>query len=251
MQNKTPLIALTEVTKRYKNAIEPTVKGISLDVFSGEIFGLLGPNGAGKTTTISMICGLFSADHGSITINGLDVQRDFEQIKKILGVVPQDIALFDNLNAWENLRFFGRMYGLSEGGIAEGVDYYLNRFGMKAHANKRVKYFSGGMKRRINLIAALLHQPKLLILDEPTVGVDVQSRHVILSFLKELNQKGVTILYTSHLLEEAQDLCSRVAIIDSGRLLSEGTPGDLIAATPGVDNLQGYFLQLTGDKLRD
>lgn len=245
------VISIDRIVKRYRKALEPTVREVSLNIYEGEIFGLLGPNGAGKTTTISMICGLLRPDSGQISIYGKDVQQHFEQVKRDIGVVPQDVALFETLSALENLRFFGKMYGLQRDELNERIDHWLKLFGLEAHANKRVRFFSGGMKRRINLIAALLHNPKILILDEPTVGVDVQSRNVILRFLKKLNSEGVTILYTSHLLEEAQDLCTRVAIIDSGKILAKGTPQELIDATEGVDNLQGYFLQLTGENLRD
>ncbi len=250
MESKS-VISINQVVKRFRGAIEPTVKGISLNIYEGEIFGLLGPNGAGKTTTISMICGLLRPDSGSISINGLDVRQHFERVKCDIGVVPQDIALFEMLNARENLRFFGKMYGLDPHELEDKIELYLHKFGLSAHGNKRLVYFSGGMKRRINLIAGLLHEPNIVILDEPTVGVDVQSRNVILQFLKELNSKGVTILYTSHLLEEAQDLCTRVAIIDRGEILAKGIPQELIDQTEGVSNLQGYFLQLTGEKLRD
>jgi len=246
-----PIIAIREIEKSYRNALEQTVKGISLNIYPGEIFGLLGPNGAGKTTTISMICGLLNPDEGHITINDVDVRQHFEQIKRSIGVVPQDIALYDTLTARENLRFFGQMYGLKNPELSERIEKWLLLFGLADHANKRVQFFSGGMKRRINLIAALLHEPRILILDEPTVGVDVQSRHVILRFLKELNQNGVTILYTSHLLEEAQELCTRVAIIDRGKILAKGVPAELIESTENVTNLQGYFLHLTGETLRD
>lgn len=245
------VISIKELYKRFPKALDPTVNGLSLDIHRGEIFGLLGPNGAGKTTTISMICGLLQPDQGRIAINSHDVRRDFEQVKRDIGVVPQDIALFDMLTARENLRFFGKMYGLPADQLNDRIDHFLDVFGLAAHERKRIRYFSGGMKRRINLIAALLHQPNILILDEPTVGVDVQSRNVILRFLKQLNADGVTILYTSHLLEEAQDLCTRVAIIDRGHMLAKGTPKQLIEQTAGVENLQGYFLQLTGEKLRD
>ncbi len=249
--NREPVITLHQVEKSYRKALEPTVKNISLKIYPGEVFGLLGPNGAGKTTTISMICGLLRPDSGTITINGSNVQQHSEVIKRQIGVVPQDIALFEMLTARENLNFFGKMYGLTQDELNEKMVHYLDKFGLTEHGNKRVGYFSGGMKRRINLIAGLLHDPQIVILDEPTVGVDVQSRNVILNFLKELNSKGVTILYTSHLLEEAQDLCTRVAIIDRGKLIAKGVPQELIEQTEGVTNLQGYFLRLTGEKLRD
>lgn len=245
------VISISSVVKQFKNALDATVKGISLNIYEGEIFGLLGPNGAGKTTTISMICGLLKPNSGKITINGLNVQQEFEQVKCDIGVVPQDIALFEMLSARENLKFFGKMYGLKPAELDERIEYFLHKFGLSAHGNKRLVHFSGGMKRRINLIAGLLHNPNIVILDEPTVGVDVQSRNVILQFLKELNANGVTILYTSHLLEEAQDLCTRVAIIDRGVILAKGVPQELIDQTEGVTNLQGYFLQLTGETLRD
>ncbi len=246
------VISIEHISKRYKHALQPTVTDLSLNVYRGEIFGLLGPNGAGKTTTISMICGMIRPDTGTIRINGLSVETEFEAIKHQLGVVPQEIALFDNLSALENLRYFGQMYSIPSAKLNDKIAYYLDRFGLTGHEKKWVHHYSGGMKRRVNLIAALLHEPQLLILDEPTVGVDVQSRHVILNFLKEINrERGVSILYTSHLLEEAEDLCSRVAIIDSGHILSKGTPNELIAATEGADNLQSYFIQLTGETLRD
>lgn len=246
-----PTIQLNKIEKRYRKAIEPTVKDLSLNIHRGEIFGLLGPNGAGKTTTISMICGLFAPSSGTIFIENHNVQNDFESVKRLIGVVPQDIALFDTLSARENLRFFGEMYGIPAAELNKKIDHWLHHFGLDTQLSKHIKYFSGGMKRRINLIAALLHDPKILILDEPTVGVDVQSRHVIIKFLRELNQQGVTILYTSHLLEEAQELCTRVAIIDQGKILAKGTPDELIKSKPNVTNLQGFFLNLTGEKLRN
>lgn len=248
---KQAVISINRVVKHFRGAVEPTVKGLSLNIYEGEVFGLLGPNGAGKTTSISMICGLLKPDSGSITIYGHDVQNDLERVKRDIGVVPQDLALFDTLSARENLRFFGEMYGITGSALDDKIEHWLTLFGLANHPKKRIKHFSGGMKRRINLIAALLHEPRILILDEPTVGVDVQSRSVILGFLKDLNKKGVTILYTSHLLEEAQELCTRVGIIDHGQLLAKGVPSELIAATEGATNLQSYFLNLTGEKLRD
>ncbi len=246
-----PIIKIRELTKIYKGAEEPAINSLSLDIFPNEIFGLLGPNGAGKTTTISILCGLFAATKGSVMIDGLDSHSDMEKIKQIIGVVPQDIALYPTLTGRENLTFFGNMYGLFGSKLSEKVNHYLSEFGLEKHANKRVSMYSGGMKRRVNLIAGLLHDPKIIFLDEPTVGIDVQSRVLILEYLKEINNKGVTIIYTSHYMEEAENLCTRVAIIDRGNIISLGNPKDLLAAHPEFKNLENIFIHLTGKDMRD
>lgn len=246
-----PIIEIRELTKKYKGSDEPAIRAISLDIFRNEIFGLLGPNGAGKTTTISILCGLFPPTKGSVMIDGLDIHADIKSIKKIIGVVPQDIALYPTLTARENLTFFGNMYGLRGKELKNKIDGYLAEFGLEKHANKIVSRYSGGMKRRVNLIAGLLHDPKVVFLDEPTVGIDVQSRIEILSYLKEINKKGTTIIYTSHYMEEAENLCSRVAIIDRGNIISLGNPKDLVAEHPEFKNLENIFIHLTGKELRD
>lgn len=246
-----PIIIVDHLTKQFKTAAEPSVRGISLTVSENEIFGLLGPNGAGKTTTISMLCGLFPPSSGSITINGFNIQQQAHAVKQIIGVVPQDIALYPTLTGRENLQFFGHMYGLKGRDLDTKVDTWLEKLGLSTKANRKVLEYSGGMKRRINLIAGILHQPKVLFLDEPTVGVDVQSRNVIIDRLKELNAEGTTIIYTSHHMEEAEHFCTRVSIIDQGKILAENEPRALIGAYPGSKNLEDVFLHLTKRKLRD
>ncbi|MDP1622257.1 MAG: ABC transporter ATP-binding protein [Bacteroidales bacterium] len=246
-----PIIEIRELTKFYKNSDEPAVNAISLDIFANEIFGLLGPNGAGKTTTISILCGLFPATKGRVTIDGIDSHTGLEKIKQIIGIVPQDIALYPTLTGRENLAFFGNMYGLYGSELRGKINHYLSEFGLEKHANKTVSKYSGGMKRRVNLIAGLLHDPKILFLDEPTVGIDVQSRVVILEYLKAINSKGVTIIYTSHYMEEAENLCTRVAIIDRGNIIAKGNPKDLLEGHPEFKNLENIFLHLTGKDMRD
>ena len=246
-----PIIEIRDLTKTYKGADGPAISSLSLDIFPHEIFGLLGPNGAGKTTTISILCGLFPANGGSVRIDGLDNRENPEKIKQIIGVVPQDIALYPTLTGRENLTFFGNMYGLHGTELRDKIDHYLTEFGLEKHAGKLVSRYSGGMKRRVNLIAGLLHDPKVLFLDEPTVGIDVQSRVVILEYLKEINKKGVTIIYTSHHMEEAQNLCTRVAIIDRGNIITLGTPAELLAGPPPLKSLEDVFIHLTGKGMRD
>lgn len=169
----------------------------------------------------------------------------------MIGVVPQDIALYPMLTARENLHFIGSMYGLAGKLLKERVNQGLSVFGLEKFANRRIQTYSGGMKRRINLIAGILHQPRVLFLDEPTVGIDVQSRTVIIEYLKQLNSEGTTIIYTSHYMEEAEILCSSIAIIDHGKIITQGRPSEMIGIQPGCDNLECIFLDLTGRKLRD
>jgi ABC-2 type transport system ATP-binding protein len=246
-----PFIRLLDLTKFYKGTAEPAINSISLEIFKDEIFGLLGPNGAGKTTTISILCGLFPPTNGTASIDGLDIKTNLKAIKRIIGVVPQEVALYPTLTAMENLTFFGNMYNIRGKELRDKIMERLNVFGLERFARKKVDTFSGGMKRRLNLIAGLLHEPKVLFLDEPTVGIDVQSRIVILDFLKKLNQQGTTIIYTSHYMEEAENLCSRVAIIDRGSIISIGNPKELVADHPEFKNLENLFLHLTGKELRD
>jgi ABC-2 type transport system ATP-binding protein len=245
------IISIRDLTKTYKGAEEPALKGISLDIFKGEVFGLLGPNGAGKTTTISILCGLFHPNSGTVHIDGHNIHSDMDKVKRVIGVVPQDLALYPTLTALENLTFFGNMYGIRGKELYEKIMSRLVYFGLEKVARRPISTFSGGMKRRVNLIAGLLHNPKVIFLDEPTVGIDVQSRIVILDFLKHINQEGVTIIYTSHYMEEAEHLCSRVAIIDQGRIISIGNPQKLVAEHPEFKNLENLFIHLTGKDLRD
>lgn len=242
-------IQVNHLTKIYKDTGSPAVNNISFSVPSGSIFGLLGPNGAGKTTTISVLCGLIRPSGGNVELLGYTLAQS-EEIKKIIGVVPQDIALYPALTAFENLQYIGNMYGLKGRSLKENINTHLLHFGLQESANKAVGKFSGGMKRRINLIAGILHRPKILFLDEPTVGVDVQSRNVITEHLHQLNKSGMTIVYTSHLMEEAENLCTEIAIIDKGEIITSGKPKILIAES-GSGNLEQLFLKLTGKKLRD
>jgi ABC-2 type transport system ATP-binding protein len=243
-------IQVDHLIKIYKGSGTPAVNDISFRVPSGSIFGLLGPNGAGKTSTISVMCGLLKATSGDVKVLGLSIDTHSEEIKKIIGVVPQDIALYPTLTAFENLQYIGNMYGLKGASLKESINEHLKHFGLLEHSKKQLGAFSGGMKRRINLIAGILHKPKILFLDEPTVGVDVQSRNVITEHLHHLNKEGMTIIYTSHLMEEAENLCTEIAIIDGGKIIVSGQPKTLITEH-NSGNLEQLFLKMTGKKLRD
>lgn len=246
------IIDIQHLTKRYKNADEEAIKDLSLIIKKGEIFGLLGPNGAGKTTTISILCHQISADEGQVYVEENDLELGGEAIKKIIGVVPQEIALYPNLTAYENLKFFGNMYGLKGQLLKDRILKSVKAFGLEKKLHLKVGTFSGGMKRRVNLIAGILHNPKILFLDEPTVGIDVQSKNVIIEHLQQLNEnEGTTIVYTSHLMDEAERFCTHIAIIDMGKIVTEGKPADLIKSYPGCSNLEDIFLMLTGRRLRD
>lgn len=245
------MIVIEGLSKTYKGSDTPAINNLSLSIPAGEIFGLLGPNGAGKTTTLSILCGFMKKDAGSITINGWSAEHEPNRIRKIIGLVPQEIALYESLTAYENLRFLGNMYGLKGRSLERRIDDLLVLMGLENNRKKLVKNFSGGMKRRLNLIAGILHEPGILFLDEPTVGVDVQSRNVILGHLKKLNREGTTIIYTSHYMEEAEQLCSSIAIIDLGEIIIQGKPGDLVTSEKGHSNLESIYLHLTGRKLRD
>ena len=227
------------------------VSGISFAVAQGEIFGFLGPNGAGKSTTISILSTLLNPTSGKALINGFDVVGEMDQVRKSIGIVFQDPSLDDRLTARENLLFHARLYGLNKKEYTKRIEEVLKLVELKDRENSLVKTFSGGMKRRLNLVAGILHEPKILFLDEPTVGVDVQSRNVILEHLKQLNKNGTTIIYTSHYMEEAEQLCSSIAIIDLGEIIIQGKPSELVDHKKGHFNLESVFLHLTGRKLRD
>lgn len=245
------IIKIESLSKKYKDADQYSLNDVSLNINGGEIFGLLGPNGAGKTTLISMLCGLVKPTSGHFTIDGLDYQHHSSKIKKIIGVVPQEYALYPTLTARENLHYFGSMYGLKGSDLKDKVIETLDLLGLLKFADKRVETFSGGMKRRVNLIAGILHKPKVLFLDEPTVGVDVQSKNAIIDYLKVLNENGTTIIYTSHHLAEAEDFCTNIAILDRGRIYAKGTPSTLINSVEEARNLEDVFISLTGKDLRD
>lgn len=203
------------------------VDHVDFAISQGEIFGLLGPNGAGKTTIISMVSGLLEPSEGDVVVDGHSIRKQAVAVKRVLGVVPQEIALYPALNARENLTFWGRMYGMSGKALSGAVDEALELAGLADRAKERIEKYSGGMKRRINIAAGILHKPRVLLMDEPTVGIDPQSRNHILEQVKALNAAGMTVLYTSHYMEEVEFLCDRVAIVDHGKIIALGTIDEL------------------------
>ncbi len=214
------------------------VDGVSFHVAEGETYGLLGPNGAGKTTTISMVCGLLEPDAGTVVVCGQRMSTTARDAKRTLGFVPQDLAVYPDLTGRENLRFFARVQGLGRDELRTRVDEVLELVGLTERGDDRVEEYSGGMKRRLNIGIGLLHRPRLLLLDEPTVGVDPQSRHAILESVAALAGEGISVLYTTHYMEEAERLCDRVGIIDEGRLQAEGTRRELVASTGDRDRVR-------------
>lgn len=246
-----PIIHIDRISKKYKGADMFSLQDLSLTIGKNEIYGLLGPNGAGKTTLISILCGLIKPTSGSFSIDNLSYSENAKQLKASIGVVPQEYALYPTLTARENLLYFGSMYGLPKKKLVQKIDEGLKRLGLDKFSGKKIETYSGGMKRRVNLLAGILHDPKVLFLDEPTVGVDVQSKNVIIDYLKELNAKQTTIVYTSHHLTEAQDFCTQIAVIDRGTIFAKGTPSQLIEDTPKANNLEDVFIALTGKELRD
>ena len=238
-----PILEVHDLVKQYGNFT--AVKGISFAVKEGEIFSLLGPNGAGKTTTISVLSTLYAPTRGDAVIAGHSVTRSPMDVRRAIGVVPQELALYDDLTARENLVFWGQMYGLAGKALAARVDEVLAQIGLTGRAKERVKTYSGGMKRRVNIGVGLLHKPRLLFMDEPTVGIDPQSRRAILDSVKELNRQGMTILYTTHYMEEAQELSHRVGIMDHGELIALGSQAEL---TRQVGETETLVLHIGADE---
>lgn len=240
-------VQIQGLRKRYAHdapyAVGPHENGINLEIEAGEIFSLLGPNGAGKTTTISMMSTLLSPTAGRISIGGHDVQKNPVEAKQLMGVVPQEIALYPTLTARQNLDFFGRMYGLGGKLLKERVAEVLDVIDLTDRADERIEKYSGGMKRRVNIGVGLVHKPKLLFLDEPTVGIDPQSRRKILDTVLELNKQGMTVLYTTHYMEEAEELSHRIGIIDHGEIIALGTLGEL---TQKVGEKDALILKVGG-----
>jgi len=249
--NKEKAVVVKGLTKIYKGSSDPALSGLDISVNTGEIFGLLGPNGAGKTTAISIMSTLLQPTGGSISICGIDVVKRPSRIKKLIGLVPQDIALYANLTVRENLRYFGRICGLKGQVLKDRIAECLEMVGLEKKADQFIFTFSGGMKRRANLAAGILHQPRILFLDEPTVGIDAQSRNMILEKLSLLKKTGITMIYTTHYMDEAEELCGCVAIIDEGHIIAKGSPKQLINSPPGHAGLKNLFLALTGKRLRD
>ena len=230
------------------------VSGVSFSVARGELLGLLGPNGAGKTTTVSMIAGLVTPDSGEVTLDGVRLAGDTDPVKRRIGLVPQDLALYDELSAAANLRLFGALYGLAGRALDHAMNSALTLVGLADRVGDKVKTYSGGMKRRLNLAAGLLHDPDILLLDEPTVGVDPQSRNAIFDNLEQLKARGKALLYTTHYMEEAERLADRIVVMDHGRVLADDTLSGLRAragANGGAASLETLFLELTGRRLRD
>jgi len=234
------IIITSKLTKQYNPPSGPlAVKEIDLQIREGEIFSLLGPNGAGKTTLIALLCGLFRPTSGDALIGGHSVVRDPMAVKRIIGVVPEEIALYPQLSGRQNLRYFGQLYGLGGQALREAVDDVLEVVALQERADDKVGRYSSGMKRRLNVAVGVMHRPRVVLLDEPTVGLDPESRRAILDLVLELKrERGATILYTTHYMEEAQELSDRVAIIHHGEIIALGTPGELIRMIPGEETLR-------------
>jgi ABC-2 type transport system ATP-binding protein len=244
-------LLIEDLVKVYPGSEQAALAGLNLSVARGSSFGLLGPNGAGKTTAISILCTLLRPTTGAVTLLGRDLLRQADAVRRLIGLVPQEIALYPSLSARENLRYFARMLRIPRARIEARVSVCLELVGLLDCADRRIADYSGGMQRRANLAVGVLHEPQLLFLDEPTVGIDAQSRNLILDRLAELNRAGMTLLYTTHYMEEAQQLCDQIAIIDAGRVIAQGAPTQLVAETDDCENLEELFLKLTGKQLRD
>jgi ABC-2 type transport system ATP-binding protein len=242
IRSSEPVLQCTDLRKSFGK--RQAVAGVSFEIGPGETYGLLGPNGAGKTTTISMACGILYRDGGEVVVAGQPLDVGSTAAKAAIGLVPQDLAIYPDLNARENLAFFGRLYGMGGRALASRIDEVLEVVDLADRAKDRTEHYSGGMKRRLNIAIGLLHKPRLLILDEPTVGVDPQSRNAILTSVEQLSAAGMGILYTTHYMEEAERLCDRVGIIDEGRIIAEGTRPELVALVGGVDKVS---LTASGD----
>jgi ABC-2 type transport system ATP-binding protein len=248
-----PSLEVRGVSKSY--GTHRAVRDVSFALRGGELVGLLGPNGAGKSTSVAIISGLLPADSGEVLINGERLQADDDPRKRLLGLVPQDLALYEELSAYENLRLFGSLYGLFGPALDAAIQAAIALVGLDGRQSDRVNVYSGGMKRRLNLAAGLLHDPEILLLDEPTVGVDPQSRNAIFENIEALKRRGKAVLYTTHYMEEAERLADRVVVIDHGQVVADGTIADLkrrIGSAEGAKvTLEDVFLALTGRTLRD
>jgi ABC-2 type transport system ATP-binding protein len=244
-------ISIEQLVKLYPRADRPALDGLTLNVARGSIFGLLGPNGAGKTTAISILCTLLRPTSGKVTVFGHDVVDQADAVRRSIGLVPQDIALYQSLTARENLRYFARILRIPGRRIEERVGECLELVGLTACADQGITTYSGGMKRRANLAVGVLHEPEILFLDEPTVGIDAQSRNLIIERLTHLNRAGMTLFYTTHYMEEAQQICDEIAIVDSGKVMGQGAPNQLVDEAIDCENLEDLFLSMTGKQLRD
>jgi ABC-2 type transport system ATP-binding protein len=243
-------VSIDNLAFQYTGQSKPVFQQLGLKVAKGERFGLFGPNGAGKTTLMNCMTGLLSFHEGSITLLGNKVLPHHKSSNKLFGLVPQDFSFYQELSPVENLEFFGAWYGLKKKQIKQRTTELLEVLGLSEAGKKQVQKFSGGMKRRVNLAIGVMHEPPILFLDEPTTGVDVQTRHAIIEYLKELNKKGTTLIYTSHQLGEAEDLCDKIALFDEGRIIAHGTLEELLKAN-NEEHLEGLFIKLTGRAYRD
>lgn len=246
------ILKTSDLTKKYNNKV--VVDNLNIEIRKGEIFGLLGPNGAGKSTTMNMICSIVRPTAGEIELMGKNVRRQKKEVIHKIGYIPQELAIHGNLKAWENVELFTSLYGIKGRELKKAVNDSLEYVGLLEHRQEFARNFSGGMKRRLNIACALGHNPELLIFDEPTVGIDPQSRNFILDKIKESNAKGTTVIYTSHYMEEVEELCTRIAIMDNGNIIACGTSRELKKlVNRGDENitLEEVFLTLTGKKLRD
>ncbi|MDH5474250.1 MAG: ABC transporter ATP-binding protein [Cyclobacteriaceae bacterium] len=237
-------IEIHELSKKYKNATHNSLNKVNINIKAGDKFGVIGPNGAGKTTLISIICGIIPGSSGNVNF------LQTENIKQQLGFVPQDYAFYPQLTPVQNFEYFGALYNLNKKNISDRIDNLLPILGLEKVANKKINTFSGGMKRRVNLGIGIFHEPSILLLDEPTVGVDVQSKNAIMKLLHELNKNGTTIIYSSHHLSEAEEFCNTIALIDHGEIIANDSTSVLLK-TYHSKNLQSLFIQLTGTEYRD
>lgn len=250
---KRTILRIENLHKQYGDRL--AVNDMSLEIKEGEVFGLLGPNGAGKSTTMNMICSLIKPTSGKIELFGMDTHKDMKKIKPLIGYIPQELAIHGNLKAWENLELFTSLYGIKGKELKTAIEVSLEFVGLTERRNSFAKDFSGGMKRRLNIACALGHKPQLLIFDEPTVGIDPQSRNFILEKIKYANELGSTVIYTSHYMEEVEAICTRIGIVDGGKIIALGTKKELVRLitdkSDGSISLEEVFLNLTGKKLRD
>ncbi len=246
------ILKTIDLTKKYDNKV--VVDNLNIEIKKGEIFGLLGPNGAGKSTTMNMICDIVRPTLGSIEFMGKDFKKNRKELLHKVGYIPQELAIHGNLKAWENVELFTSLYGIKGNDLKKAIEESLEYVGLSERKNDYAKNFSGGMKRRLNIACAIGHHPDLLIFDEPTVGIDPQSRNFILDKIKESNRNGATVIYTSHYMEEVEAICTKIAIMDNGKIIACGSSEELkklVVEDTEKISLEEVFLTLTGKKLRD
>jgi len=241
-------IEIRNLTKKFED--KAALNSLNLKVGKGELFGLLGPNGAGKTTTINILCGIMKPTGGTAKICGYDVQTETQKVKELIGVCPQETAIYPYLSGVENLQLFGNLHCMSKKMLRERIRLLLSTLGLEDDAKRVAAKYSGGMKRRLSLALALIHNPQVVFLDEPTVAMDPQSRHAVWGFIKNQKTNGKTVVLTTHYMEEAEEICDRVGIIDHGKLIAQGIPKELIAKSQ-VKNLEELFIKLTGRTIRE